>query len=199
MKNKRIAVVVASLLTFCSLSAIAAEPATESDADTKILGTFGLTFGGDKLATLRYTNGDSSTVHGGGLVLFGVGFDHRFGNGWELQSSINYQVDRANARNGDATFQRFPIDVLGFYRIGNHRFGGGITYHIDPKFSADAPGAHETVNFDNALGGVVEYDYFFGRSLSVGLRGTVIDYKSSDIEGNVNGNYIGLMLNGYFF
>lgn len=196
MKKNALAIIAATSLALLPSIALAAEP---SSANTQLLGTFGVTFGGDELATLEYTNGDSTTLHAGGLVLFGIGFDHQFGNQWEIQSSINYHVDRANARNGDVTFQRFPLDVLGFYRSGNHRFGGGITYHMNPEFEIDLSDVRGTVDFDDAVGGVLEYDYFFTPSISLGLRGTVIDYKSSDVEGSVNGNYVGLMLNGYFF
>lgn len=196
MKINTLAIIAATSLALLPSITFAAEP---SGANTQLLGTFGVTFGGDDLATVEYTNGDSTTLHAGGLILFGLGIDHQFGNQWEIQSSINYHFDRANAENGDVTFQRFPLDVLGFYRSGSHRFGGGITYHMNPEFEIDVPGAHGTVSFDDAIGGVIEYDYFFTPSISLGLRGTLIDYKSSDVEDSVNGNYVGLMLNGYFF
>ena len=167
-------------------------------AQTHMVGTFGITYGGDKLATVHYTNGDDQDIHGGGLLLFGLGVDHQFGNQWELQATLNYLFDTSHAENGDVTFSRWPLDVLAFYRNGPHRIGGGITYHMNPTFDADTPAVNFTVDFDDAVGGIIEYDYFFTENVSLGVRGTLIDYKSDGNE-SISGNSIGLILNGYFF
>jgi len=70
---------------------------------------------------------------------------------------------------------------------------------MNPKFDADFPGVKDKVDFDDALGAVLEYDYFFTDNFSVGVRGTLINYKSSEIRDDVNGDSIGVTLNGYFF
>jgi hypothetical protein len=156
--------------------------------------------GGDKLATVEYRHGPDVDIRAGGLLLLGVGVDHEFDNRFELQATANYLTDRADGRNGEVSFSRWPIELLGFYRMGNHRFGGGATYHINPKFDVDIDdGDNFTVDFDNALGFVAEYDYFILRQLSVGVRGTLIKYKSSDIDGDIDGNSIGIVVSGYFF
>lgn len=199
MKNVLTSLTLA--VSVCAAShAVFAEESPAATSGTDLLLTFGVTYGGDKLATIKYTNGDDVDLHGGGLVLFGIGAVHRFSENWEAQASINYHVDRANARNGDATFDRIPLDLLGFYRVGAHRFGGGVTYHLNPKFDSDFDfsGGDGSVDFDNALGAVIEYDYFFNKHISLGARYTHIKYKSADIVGDVDGSYGGLMLNGYF-
>lgn len=189
-------------LIAASIMAIALQAAADTDPalGAHFLLTGGVTYGGDKLATISYTNGDDVDIHGGGLILFGAGGIYRFTNNWETQVSINYQFDKANAKNGDATFDRVPLDFLGFYRAGPHRFGGGVTYHLNPKFDSNFSGSayDAKVDFDNALGLVAEYDYFFNNSLSLGVRYANIKYKSSDIPGSVDGSYGGLLLNGYF-
>lgn len=176
-----------------------AEESPANPAQTHMVGTAGITYGGDKLATVHYTNGDDTDIHAGGLLLFGLGVDHQFGNQWEVQATLNYLFDTANAKNGDVTFSRWPLDVLAFYRNGSHRFGGGLTYHMNPKFDIDVPGTKLTVDFDDAIGTVLEYDYFFSENISLGVRGTLISYKSSDVSDDINGNSIGITLNGYFF
>jgi hypothetical protein len=167
---------------------------------THLVTSLGLMDGGDKLATVEYRHGDDVDIRAGGLVLLGVGVNHEFGNNWELQATLNYLGAGANAKNGDVSFSRWPVEVLGFYRNGSHRFGGGLTYHVNPKFDVNLDnGPDDTINFDNALGVVVEYDYFFLRQLSLGVRGTLIDYKSSEVDGSINGNSIGVVVSGYFF
>jgi len=198
MKRTKLAGVVA-LPLLALLNTAHAQESPAHPAQTHMVGTMGVTYGGDKLATVHYTNGDDTDIHAGGLLLFGLGVDHQFGNQWELQATLNYLFDTANAKNGDVTFSRWPLDVLGFYRNGSHRFGGGVTYHMNPKFDADFPGVKDKVDFDDALGAVLEYDYFFTDNFSVGVRGTLINYKSSEIRDDVNGDSIGVTLNGYFF
>ena len=169
-------------------------------SQTHLVTSLGLMDGGDKLATVKYRHSDDVDINAGGLVLLGVGVNQEFGNNWELQATLNYLGAGADARNGEVSFSRWPIEVLGFYHVGNHRFGGGLTYHVNPKFDVDFDyGPDETVNFDDALGAVLEYDYFFMPQLSLGVRGTVINYKSSDVDGTINGNSIGVVVSGYFF
>ena len=162
--------------------------------------TGGLTYGGDKIAKIEYDNGDNVDIRGGGLLLIGVGGLYRFDQNWEAQLSLNYQFDRANAKNGDATFDRFPVDLLGFYRMGAHRFGGGITYHMNPTFDSnfDIANGKQRIDFDDAVGAVIEYDYFFNDSISLGARYVNIKYKSPDISGDLDGSYGGVFVNGYF-
>ncbi len=193
------------MLIAASMMTVALNASADNDVSNGALGahfllTGGLTYGGDKLATIEYQHGDNADIHGGGLILVGAGGIYRFNQNWETQLSVNYQFDKANAKNGDATFDRVPIDLLGFYRMGAHRFGGGVTYHINPKFDSDFDfsGGKQKIEFDNALGAVIEYDYFFNDSISLGVRYASIKYKSSDISGNVDGSYGGLLVNGYF-
>jgi hypothetical protein len=167
---------------------------------THLVLTLGVGTGGDKLAEVEYDHGDDGEVRGGGLLLAGVGVNHQFDNNWEVQATLNYLYDGADADNGDVSFTRWPIDLLAFYRAGNHRFGGGLTYHMNPEFEIDVDYvADGTVDFDDALGFVLEYDYFFTENLSLGVRGTVIDYEASDVDEEISGNSIGLVFNGYFF
>jgi hypothetical protein len=176
--------------------AYAQEAATP--AATKFLVTLGITNGGDTLATVEYDDGDDIDMKAGGLLLLGAGIDHQFGNGWEIQSTLNYHFNRTDADNGDAEFTRMPIDVLGFYRAGNHRFGGGVTYHLNPEFEIDTDFADGDIEFDNALGWVIEYDYFFSEGISAGLRYTMIDYEASDFDVELDGNHLGLIINFAF-
>jgi hypothetical protein len=91
-----------------------------------------------------------------------------------------------------------PLDLLGFYRTGNHRFGGGVTYHLNPEFEIDTDFADGDIEFDNALGLVIEYDYFFSEGLSAGLRYTSIEYEASDFDEEIDGSYFGLIISFAF-
>lgn len=188
-----------ALSSFSLAHSAAADIVPANASATHLVTTAWIGTGGDKLAEVEYDHGDDGEVRAGGLFSLGVGVNHEFGNNWELQATFNYLFDGADADNGDVTFSRWPIDVLAFYRNGNHRFGGGITYHTNPEFEIDVDYIDASVDFDDALGFVAEYDYFFTPNFSLGVRGTLIDYEASDFDDEVSGNSIGVVVSGYFF
>jgi len=75
------------------------------------------------------------------------GFD--FGGGVALlnadksittEITLSWKEGIINASNGDITFMRYPVDVLVFYNMEKVRFGGGATYHLNPKLRATGAG-----------------------------------------------------------
>lgn len=196
---------MAKNLMVIPLLVIALDAAAETAAVGDGLGgrfmlTGGLTTGGDKIATIEYEDGDDADIRAGGEFLLGLGVDYRFTPNWEFQLTLNYQVERENADNGDASFHRTPVELLGFYSQGPHRFGGGLTYHMNPEFETDFDDFDENVSidFDDALGWVLEYDYFFSESASLGVRYTDIEYTAPSFSEKIDGSYVGLMFNVYF-
>jgi len=163
--------------------------------------TAGLTGGGDKLATATFSDGTTQSIRAGGLVQLGIGFL------WQpvaapvaLQTTFNYHVDSVSAANGDLRFSRYPIEVLGYYTgLGSWRFGGGARFVLSPSLKVDVPNDNTTVDFEDAVGAVVEAGYRFGPSVVVNLRYTAERYKLKSIDGasvsaadSVSGESIGL-------
>ena len=143
-----------------------------SPSSTHLTLDAGLAFGGDKLATVYYTNGNSKTLRAGDAIYGAVGFEHDFGVNWGFKSSLGYSFTSAVATNGDTTFDRFPLDLLAVYNSGRHKFGFGATYHMSPHL--DGNGFFPNVDFDNALGWVLQYQYAM-----IGVRYTNISYHVS--------------------
>lgn len=145
--------------------------------------TTGLTAGGDDLATVEYDDGDYSVdIEAGGLIYFGAGINYRFADSpLSIQAGLGYHFDGADADNGDASFSRIPIDVIGFYNLGNHRLGIGLTRHTNIDFEKEIESFtyYEKVDtdFSDATGFVIEYNYLFSRMVALGIRYTDIDYK----------------------
>ncbi len=116
--------------------------------------------------------------------------------------SLGYKVDDINASNGSFKFSRFPLEFLLMDQNSNWLLGGGLAYHLSPKFTADASsiGLSRTDTFDNALGYVLAFDYnskgHFEHDWYVGGRVTIIDYKNQ--YGSASGNSIGAVI-GYLF
>jgi len=174
---------------------------------------FGLTNGGDKLAEARVVYdddyydyeddlraGELATLTGGIVVYFPR-------SAWSLQSSIGYHTDSVGQSDDDITFDRYPLELIPFYNFGNHRLGAGLSYHLSPELDLkelDGP----KVDFDNALGWLVEYDYSFSGWESggfvLGIRHVWIDYEVDEVNGNrvsgneFDGDHVGIHVNYMF-
>src|SRR5882672_2121609 len=178
-----------------------------SGRDLRFAFDVGVTGGGDKLATVTFNNGWTTSIHAGGLVHFGAGLLWQPAGGpVGLQTTINYHFDEVNAANGSLRFSRYPLEVLGFYTgLPNWRFGAGPRFVFSPRLKVDVPGANSTITFEDTVGAVAEAGYRFGNYMWVNLRLTGERYKVKSIDGNavssdsdVSGNSVGVNLVLYF-
>jgi hypothetical protein len=156
----------------------------------------GVDFGGDKIVTVQFTNGNSDSIRAGDGLYLGAGVSIRDDdNKIEFLGTLNYKYTSISADNGSVTWTRIPLDALAFYRWEKFRLGGGVTYHTSPKISGSGF-ASGSVTVDNALGEVVQGDFLVGPKFWIGLRYTHITYKNSN--GSAKGDSAGLTI-GYAF
>ena len=172
----------------------------------------GFDFGGDTLVSATLISGSNTSTEklkaNEGLVLAGGVSISNEARNFFMDVTIGWKSEEISASNQEFKFSRYPLDVLAFYGLPlgsqgkfNLRFGGGVTYHINPKFSASGTLANGTVNFDDAVGFVGQIDTVirFGRSgpaLNAGLRYTSVDYEANGAT--VTGNGAGLFVGGRF-
>lgn len=166
---------------------------------TRFLFGVGVSGGGDQLASARTPDGSTAHIHAGGLAYLSAGVDYHFTPAISLQGTINYQVDSAGDRHGDVTFERFPIELIGYYQPNPlFRVGGGVRYTTSPKLSGSGDaGGRGDVNFDNTTSAVVEAEYFVDWDLGVKLRYVHETFKAPGY-GKVDGSHVGLSFNFYF-
>ena len=157
--------------------------------------TAAITDGGDDLAKVQFKNSNSEKIKAGGLLMAGGGIlitppQSMF----SLQFTANYYFDSITAKNGDASFDRYPVELIAFANMGQHRIGLGITEHFSPHADFDFDGfPKSSVDFDDATGYIIQYDYKLFDEMWVGLRYTGITYTVSDMhDQDVDGNNIGL-------
>ena len=157
----------------------------------------GADFGGDKIVTVTFTNGDTQSIRAGDGLYLGAGVSIRNDdNKIEFLGTVNYKYTSVSADNGDVTWTRVPLDALVFYRWERFRVGGGVTYHMSPKIHGSGAASGLNVTVDNALGEVLQADLLVGPKFSIGARYTHIEYKNN--SGNAKGDSAGLTL-GYAF
>jgi hypothetical protein len=152
--------------------------------------------GGDELVTIDHDYDSDYTIDAGdGLnMAMGMAIDNPVNN-FETQLTIGYKFDTDSASNGDITWSMIPFNALGFFRVQNWKFGGGLTYHISPKLRSTFDNARFTDEFENALGAIVQIQYEPLNFLAIGLKGTFIEYELKDDNSKkTNGNSLGFVL-----
>jgi hypothetical protein len=167
-----------------------ADPLPPGTSSTHFTLDAGLTGGGDKLATVTFTDGSTKSIYAGNAIFGDMGFLTDFGaSNWSFKGTLGYAYTAIVAKNATISFSRFPLDAIAVYSYGRNHFGAGLTYYLNPKLDMD--GFAPNVDFDNSLGWLIEYRYWL-----FGIRYTNITYRSS--QGNVNGSNLGLFFNYTF-
>ncbi len=160
----------------------------------------GIEFGGDKLVDVTYTDGSKSGIEAGrGLLLVGgvvVNLFETTPHTFETQASVGIKwTSTKEATNGSVDFFRWPIELLGFYRNteNNFRLGGGPVYQFGNELKGSKDAAIASSKFKNAVGLVIEGDYFVGsrKNMGLGLRFTSIKYQAETLPITVSANTLG--------
>jgi hypothetical protein len=193
---KKIALVIA--LAIASLGAAQAQNAQTQKQLRGVVGG-GLTFGGDKLLTVEYENGVEMDLRAGGMIAMYGGIDYRVTDQFSFQATLGYHVDNTTARNADARFDRFPLEVLAYYHVSpNWRIGGGARYVSYPKLTTSGALNVGDFTFDNTISGVLEAEYLMGSHVGIKFRYVNEKYESKQIAEKVDGSHIGILANFYF-
>lgn len=141
----------------------------------------GIDVGGDEMAKATFVDGESDSINAGELLHFDIGLlipSSPSNPEWESQLTIGWKNDSISAENGTLDWSRFPVDFLQFYVMNDWRFGAGLTWHFNPILEGSGVVSGE-VEFDNALGFLLEADYLIGlnREMYLGARVTLIEYE----------------------
>lgn len=148
-------------------------------ADIKPLFLAGFELGGDTLVSVTYTDGTDAELDAGDGFVLGGGAIIPLNEDGMLSSRITLSWKYNSlpaATNGSGDFTRFPLDFSIHKRFEQHFIGAGLTYHLNPKFSASGVLGNGSVSFDNALGMFLQYDYSIGDKYGFGLRYTKLEY-----------------------
>ena len=189
-----------------ALAPTLAHAGLDSDNPIHPLAGVALTAGGDKIASVEFTDGDSRDITAGGLVqLYGGVEYHEKGSPFGLQATFGYHFDNTSARNGDQRFSRWPFEVIALYNVApKFRLGVGARYASSAKFTSD--GAADVGSFDltSHLGGLVMGEWLVTPSMGLQLRYVNEKYKVKYYSGEtvqevtVDGSHGGVGFNYYF-
>ncbi|HEY9105020.1 hypothetical protein [Chitinimonas sp.] len=186
-----------------ALTAMGSQAANVPHPGLRFMMTGGVTAGGDKIDKVTYTDGATRNISAGGTVTVGGGVlwqpeDSNF----SLQTTLNYHFSNASASNGNATFDRYPLEVIAFYNFAEQwRVGVGARHVFRPNYSFDVAGGFG-VDYKDANGALIEVGYFFTPQALLSLRYVHETYeektnspyyKPAKLDGShvgVNGSFI---------
>jgi Outer membrane protein beta-barrel domain len=173
---------------------LAASAFAAHGAEIRPLLVAGLDFGGDKMLTVVFDDGDTQDIRandgfylGGGVAV--IDAERRME--YQLTAAVKYAL--IDADNGEVEWTRFPIEALAFYRFPRVRLGGGLTYHMSPRIETSGAVGNPDVKFKNALGAVLQADWLITDKIALGGRYTILEYDAKgDFAGSAKSNGIGI-------
>ncbi|WP_028101409.1 outer membrane beta-barrel protein [Pseudoduganella violaceinigra] len=183
---------------FATMGAAYAQSQVTQPSAVSFLAGMGISGGGDNLATARFTNGTSQKIKAGGGFYFTTGVNYQMTQEFSLQGTVNFHVDDTSANNGSIKFQRFPLEVLGYYHINDQlRIGAGLRYVSGAKLSSSGAAEGYNTKFDDTLSSVAEAEYFWVPNFGMKLRYVKETFKAPGIR-DVKANHVGISGNIYF-
>jgi len=155
--------------------------------------------GGDTVIVGEYTDGSITNIKAGnGLDLY-VGAAYRLGEKFAVQGDIGYQSSTGNAVNGELTFKRIPVELLGYFYLTNTwRLGAGARFDERVKLSGSGVAVSIQQDFDSAVGGIAEIEYLFTPEFGVKFRAVKETFKPTGYTNKFSGDQAAIFLTVYF-
>lgn len=174
-------------LIFTLYSNLFAQSAQKKEYPLRLLITGALELGGDEVAEVYFTNGNTQSVNagqGGSIAVGGQLAIPRLEK-LLLRATIGYKYVTTEADNAHIRLTRVPVQFTANWIVADKlRVGGGLAMHRAIRFKADGIG--KDMNFDAASGPVFEVAY-----RGIGLIYTVMKYKDP-MNHTYSANAIGL-------
>lgn len=138
-----------------------------------------LEFGGDDVATVLFTNGDTQDVKAGQGLGVDAGVYYRFAESpFSVRGTVGFKFVTTQAENADINMRRIPLQLIGSYHLDNGaRMGVGVVRHNGVKFDADGIGTN--IDFDDATGYTIE----------LGWKWILLSYTGMDYTDDAGNDY----------
>lgn len=151
-------------------------PLVFSTANADLYAELGFEGGGDEI--IGTNTGDEINAGGGIKLSLGIQNPVNETNTSAIRLSVGYLFDSIDAANGDADFETLTFDAMYIMNSGPHSIGVGATMHMSPEYKDRIAGfAPLTLEFDDAVGFVLQYGYHITPGFEIGARLSDIDYE----------------------
>ncbi len=175
------------LVLFSCISLFAQKGENKNASPFKFLIKGGLELGGDRVAEVYFTNGNSQSVKAGQGGTLAVGIQYAFPQLEKLllHGLVGIKYVTTAADNAHIRLTRIPVQLTANWMAAKKlRIGAGLVTHRNIRFKADGIG--DDMAFHPATGPVFEIAYS-----GIGLSYTPMTYK--DMRNNIySANAVGL-------
>ncbi|SEQ31444.1 hypothetical protein [Neolewinella agarilytica] len=157
------------ILSCLSLSSFAQSESKPTPVKLVLSGA--LEFGGDEVAEVLFTNGDSQSVNAGqgGSLFAGAQVHIPSLNQVFLRGTVGFKYVTTAAENVNIRMTRVPVLLTAHYLITDAiHIGGGLVMHTGIKFKADG------------LGADIPFDAAFGPRIEAGYKGLALTYTAQN-------------------
>jgi hypothetical protein len=160
-----------------------------------------LSEGGDRLFTGKYTDGTKIDITAGGTLALHFGLYRNIGSAFDLQTTLGIHTAGTLGTNGNASFTRFPLEVMGFYQLNDdYRLGAGARKSLSAKLGTSGVATYQpSLEFKSSVGSVVELQYLIGKKTRKSKAQTAVNFRyvketfTEKTEGiKVKGDHIGV-------
>lgn len=175
-----------ALFATTSLSSFAQEPVKKPSA-VRFLITGGLELGGDEVAEIYFTNGNTQSVKAGqgGSIAVGAQLQVPSIEKFLVRATVGYKYVTTAADNAHIRLTRVPVVFTANWMAAKKlRVGAGLAMHQGIKFKADGIG--KDILFSSASGPTFEVAYS-----GIGLSYTAMTYQDQD-KNRYAANAVGL-------
>ena len=180
---------------------ILSSAAFAQESPWQYLGGIQVSGGGDHLFLGKYSDGTKVDVTAGGGLLVNLGVNHKFNSSLNLQTTLGIHTDGTLATNGNASFTRFPLEVMSFYQFNDqYRIGAGARKSLAAKLSTSGVATYQpSAEFNASVGQVIELQYLLGKpnkksnaKTAVNFRYVKETYTEKTYGIKVKGNHVGV-------
>lgn len=177
----------AALSTALIVAPLAAQAPTPKPAAPPALRgvfEFGIEAGGDKIATVTFTNGSRQSVRAGqgGTLAAGLLWMPSPTVPLSLRGTVGFKFQTTAADDATIWLRRFPVElVASWHPTPDWRLGGGFVRHMRTRFTAD--NIVPDIPFPDATGATVE----------LGWKVLALTYTAMEYTG-ASANAVGLTL-----
>ncbi len=161
-----------ALLALTSLSQGLAQDVEKKAIPVRLLLGGALELGGDRVAEVYFTNGNTQSVRAGqgGSVAVGAEFAVPQLERLRLRATVGYKYVTTEADNAHIRLTRVPVQLTGNWMLTDQlRAGAGVALHRGIKFTADGIGPD--ITFKGAAGPTFDLAY-----RGIGLMYTAMSY-----------------------
>jgi hypothetical protein len=201
---RSIAIAAIAIAITSSAAAQSRDASLPSASPWQFFGSIGWNFGdgSSDLVKGTYTNGSPFAIKAGNGLAVAAGASYALNTSTDVQVSVGHERTSTSSPDGEFAFTRVPVELLGFYNIGDHwRLGGGLRLATSARLeSSGSVAAVGNYTFSPKPGYVLEAQYLTKRHANplgrFGISFKLVDesFEYAPTNYTARGHHLGVSL-----